>query len=68
MMSARDPDGLTQQCDLNVAQIREDGELLAWNGIYGCSHYFFMGEYCFRAGLDENTKLLLLAMFASMIP
>lgn len=68
MIMARDRDESTQQCHLKVTEIKEDGELLAWNGNYGCSQYNYGDEYCFRVGLDVNTKLLLLAMFASMIP
>jgi hypothetical protein len=68
MIMARDRDKLTQQCHLKVSEIKEDGELLAWNGNYGCSQNNYMDQYCFRVGLDGNTKLLLLAMFASMIP
>jgi len=58
----------SQQCLVWIAEIKEDGELLAWNGSYGCNQHKFGADYCFRGGLDESTKLLLLAMFASMIP
>lgn len=68
MILARNRDELTQECHLKVTEIKEDGELLAWNGNFGCGQYKYADEYCFRVGLDVNTKLLLLAMFASMIP
>jgi len=64
----QDRDELTWQCNHKVTGIKEDGELLAWNGNYGCSWYKYADEYCFRVGLDVNTKLSLLAMFASMMP
>jgi len=57
----------SEQCDVWIAEIKEDGELLAWHGNYGCNQHKFGADYCFRVGLDESTKLLLLAMFASMI-
>jgi len=52
-----------------IIEIKEDGELLAWNGNRGCSqnNNYHAHEYCFRVGLDVDTKLLLLAMFAAMI-
>jgi hypothetical protein len=64
----------SKQCRAWVAEIKEDGELLAWDGNRSCSQNNygfqtkFLTEYCFRVGLDENTRLLLLAMFAAMIP
>ena len=68
MILTRDGDELTQQCHLKVTEIKEDGKLLAWNGNHGCSQYNDEDEYCFRVGLDVNTRMLLLAIFASMIP
>lgn len=57
-----------EQCRIAVAEIKEDGELLAWQGDQSCNRQYYSGrEYCFRIGLDVNTKMLLLAMFASML-